>query len=107
MFKFNGTWYKDTLMCPITLTEIKLIGCTDNGSLYEFSAIKDWLTNHNTDPATGIELPCRHVWYLGELKNGPSRTIIMMKAQDQANYLREAPLRCRYAGAHNCQEITI
>lgn len=100
------SWYDSEVICPITLLPIEELACTDTGSVYEAFAIREWLTTHNTDPATGIELPCRHIWYLGELRNGPSRAVTLIKAQALSEELRRLPLQCRYRCSHNCQTVT-
>lgn len=46
-------------ICPITLEPINIYGITCYGSFYEYSAISDWLQNHNTDPLTNLPLPSK------------------------------------------------
>jgi hypothetical protein len=49
------------LVCPITQKPIMTPGITVVGSIYEYSAISEWLEQHTTDPSTGLRLPSLHV----------------------------------------------
>ncbi len=47
------------LVCPITHEEIKEIGITCFGSIYEYDAIKSWFQNHSIDPSTNLHVPTK------------------------------------------------
>ena len=49
------------MQCPITQEEIEVYGITCNGQIYEYDAIKKWLTIHETDPLTNEYLPNKFV----------------------------------------------
>lgn len=51
----------ESLVCPITLCNIVEIGITCVGSMYEYSAIVNWLKDHSTDPLTNLMLPSKYV----------------------------------------------
>lgn len=52
---------EDKNICPITLDPITVPGITCFGSIYEYDAIKRWLTNSSVDPRTNLHLPSKFV----------------------------------------------
>ncbi len=48
-----------TLICPISLEEIKTAGITCVGSIYDYDNITKWLTKNSTDPVTNLVLPTK------------------------------------------------
>ena len=49
------------LVCPITCCEIIRVGITCYGNVYEYSAIKKWFEDHDTDPLTNEHITSKFI----------------------------------------------
>jgi len=55
------------MICPITNKLIILGGMIITNEIFEYSAIKQWLSKNNTHPISGSELNCKNIWELKDL----------------------------------------
>jgi hypothetical protein len=60
----NNDVAPDPIICSITLETLteENSSATIVGSIYKTSAIRKWLKDHNTDPATNIKLPTKRLY---------------------------------------------
>ena len=66
------------LICSITQEPIVTAGITAIGSIYDYTAITEWLRNHSTDPLTNLTLPTKIVTKIEEA----SPVDLIAKAKD-------------------------
>lgn len=66
------------LNCPITHEPIVIAGITAIGSIYDYTAITEWLQDHSTDPLTNLTLPTK---IITRVENA-SHIDIALKAKD-------------------------